>query len=113
MAGRSWTCARCGMTTSFQKGSPKRAKPDGWAKEGKDWHCLRCRRELVMEKAVADQLELGERAARQVPERARRADPRIAHRSGQVEGSRRVKVLPSRRKDRVRPGEGCAKRDDG
>jgi predicted nucleic-acid-binding Zn-ribbon protein len=54
MAGRSWTCARCGMTTSFQKGSPKRAKPEGWAKEGKEWHCLRCRRELVMEKAVEE-----------------------------------------------------------
>jgi len=50
--GRSWHCTRCGMTTTFAEGSAKGSKPEGWAKEGGEWRCLRCRREMVMEAAV-------------------------------------------------------------
>lgn len=50
---RSWHCNRCGLTTSFPDDAPKRAKPEGWAKQGKEWRCLRCRREEVMEAAAA------------------------------------------------------------
>jgi hypothetical protein len=46
---RSWTCTRCGMTTSFQAGAKTPQKPHGWSKEKDGWRCLRCRREEVVE----------------------------------------------------------------
>lgn len=52
------------MTTSFAKGSPKRSRPEGWAKEGGEWRCLRCRREIVMEKAAEDSGSEGKAAQR-------------------------------------------------
>lgn len=51
---RSWTCTRCGMTTSFQAGSKAPKQPEGWAKEKDGWRCLRCRREEVVEAVSAD-----------------------------------------------------------
>ena len=50
---RSWTCTRCGMTTSFQAGAKTPRKPEGWSKDDGKWRCLRCRREEVVE-AVSD-----------------------------------------------------------
>ena len=57
---RSWTCTRCGMTTSFQAGAKAPAKPEGWAKERDGWRCLRCRREEIVEAVVE---EGGDKAA--------------------------------------------------
>jgi hypothetical protein len=51
------------MTTTFADDAPKGSKPEGWAKEGKEWHCLRCRRELVME-AAAEEGDNGKAAQR-------------------------------------------------
>ncbi len=62
--GRSWHCSRCGLTTSFSDDAPKSSKPEGWAKEGGEWRCLRCRREAVMEQAAADAGDDGKAAQR-------------------------------------------------
>ena len=36
------------MTTSFRAGSKQPARPEGWAKEGREWRCLNCRRQAVI-----------------------------------------------------------------
>jgi hypothetical protein len=57
---RSWTCTRCGMTTSYLAGAKAPRKPEGWAREKDGWRCLRCRRDEVVE-AVSE--EGGDKAA--------------------------------------------------
>jgi hypothetical protein len=59
----SWTCARCGVTTSFGPGSPARSHPEGWAQLDGEWACLGCRRAEVAETASAGE-ERGRSARR-------------------------------------------------
>jgi hypothetical protein len=48
----SWVCSGCEVTVSYPlENAPE--QPGGWAKSGKKWLCLRCRREEVMDKAAA------------------------------------------------------------
>jgi hypothetical protein len=48
----SWTCGRCGVTTSFVPGSAEPAEPSGWALAEGEWRCLECRRNEVLEAAA-------------------------------------------------------------
>jgi hypothetical protein len=48
---RTWTCAGCGVVASYGAGAATPVRPEGWAKEGRDWRCLRCRREDAMDRA--------------------------------------------------------------
>ena len=48
---RTWTCVRCGVVTSYGAGAAAPVQPEGWAREGGAWRCLRCRREEAMDKA--------------------------------------------------------------
>ena len=45
----TWTCGRCGVTASFARGSDEPTAPVGWAKAGREWRCLGCRRLEVVE----------------------------------------------------------------
>jgi hypothetical protein len=47
--GKTWTCSRCGVTTSFAPGSDEPLEPSGWAQAGAEWRCLSCRRLEVVE----------------------------------------------------------------
>jgi hypothetical protein len=47
----TWTCGRCGVSTSFAHGSREPAEPPGWAHTDGDWRCLACRREEAIEAA--------------------------------------------------------------
>jgi hypothetical protein len=49
--GASWTCGRCGVTTSFVAGAPAPTEPNGWALTDDGWRCLACRRTHVVEMA--------------------------------------------------------------
>jgi len=48
----SWTCSGCDVTVSYPSDSTPK-QPAGWAKSGRNWLCLRCRREEVMDQAAA------------------------------------------------------------
>lgn len=53
MSKRSaWTCDGCEVNVSYPKENAPE-QPAGWAKSGKQWLCLRCRREEVMDQAAA------------------------------------------------------------
>ncbi len=54
---RSWVCAQCDVNVSYVAGSRPPRRPDGWAKSGGKWLCLRCRRERVMDRAAAASAE--------------------------------------------------------
>jgi hypothetical protein len=51
-ATRRWTCGGCGVTVSFPGNETAPRRPEGWAKRGKAWRCLRCRREEAMDEAA-------------------------------------------------------------
>jgi hypothetical protein len=48
----SWTCAGCDVNVSYPSNATPE-QPAGWAKSGRSWLCLRCRREEVMDQAAA------------------------------------------------------------
>ena len=50
--GETWTCGRCGVTTSYESGSDTPAEPLGWAQGDEGWRCLGCRRIEVVEATV-------------------------------------------------------------
>ena len=64
--GKTWTCSRCGVTTSFAPGSTEPLEPSGWAQTGAEWRCLSCRRLEVVEAS-------GPTSAKDAPARRRRA----------------------------------------
>lgn len=51
MPEQKWTCQECRVTVSYADGAKAPKRPDGWAKKGGKWLCLRCRREEVMDQA--------------------------------------------------------------
>lgn len=54
MTGSEWTCARCGMTTSFMDGVGVRSGlPPNWEALNGTNYCLGCRRKLAGEARVA------------------------------------------------------------
>lgn len=49
---RSWTCVRCVMTVRWMPGSELPDLPAHWSEEDGALHCLACRRELAVERAL-------------------------------------------------------------
>ena len=52
MSSRSWTCGRCGVVASYGAGTAVPAQPGGWARENRQWRCLKCRRDDAMDEAA-------------------------------------------------------------
>jgi len=49
----SWTCAGCAVDVSYPNDDSAPEQPAGWAKVGRKWLCLNCRREQAMDEAAA------------------------------------------------------------
>jgi hypothetical protein len=61
---RSWTCGRCGVVASYGADVEAPAQPIGWARDGGEWRCLRCRREDAMDMASSNGTTAEHRATR-------------------------------------------------
>lgn len=44
---KRWTCDGCGVTVSFTDPAQAPEQPAGWARQGRTWLCLTCRRNEV------------------------------------------------------------------
>ena len=66
MTGKTWTCTRCGVKASFAPGSEDTGPPSGWARTGREWRCLGCRRLEAIEAT-------GPTNAKEAPARRRQA----------------------------------------
>jgi hypothetical protein len=60
---KQWTCDGCGVTVSFQDPAQAPEQPAGWAKSGRTWLCLNCRREEVAA-AISGETEAKTKGAR-------------------------------------------------
>jgi hypothetical protein len=60
---RSWSCARCEVTSTFGEGAQEVVSPTGWIERDGQWWCLGCRRAEVLD-AVAREAAAGRPANR-------------------------------------------------
>jgi hypothetical protein len=54
MTPPTWTCTACAVTAFYAPGSERSGPPAGWTRKADAWHCLACRREAVVERALRE-----------------------------------------------------------